>query len=207
MENKIYVYLDESNSYAKYLGLTVRFSVYWRSSELNDKNASIGLQKKNSTAVQDETQRLPLSTLHGAGARIEKMMIEVMEARGEATKIISVDNFLKEHERLQLEVRRRRNLMSTEQRVQEDKDEKAKAKFVNSRRKGVVDKQEALLQHLEKMKEQKNEKSTINKDSKARRREIEEKVSKIIENTAKVTKTLQAQLHELQSRGWNEFCI
>jgi hypothetical protein len=37
-----------------------------------------------------------------------------------------------------------------------------------------------------------------------RRKETEEKVNKILESTANVTKILENQLRELQSRGWNE---
>jgi hypothetical protein len=210
-ETKVHVCLDEANSYAKYLGLTRRFSVYWRSSDIAQQNAAV----KNTTSRPMNTYELAMATqktetthafnaLQGTGARIEKMMVEVMQARGEATKLISVDNFLKEHEQLQLDVRRKRNLMSTEQRVQEEKEETMKAKDVGSKRKGVVDKQECFLQHLEKLKAKEIAKNTTKSSSNVRRKETEEKVNKILENTANVTKILENQLRELQSRGWND---
>ena len=144
-ETKVHVCLDEANSYAKYLGLTRRFSVYWRSSDIAQQNAAV----KNTTSRPMNTYELAMATqktetthafnaLQGTGARIEKMMVEVMQARGEATKLISVDNFLKEHEQLQLDVRRKRNLMSTEQRVQEEKEETMKAKTWARNEKGLL---------------------------------------------------------------------
>ena len=213
-ETKVHVCLDEANSYAKYLGLTRRFSIFWRSADQNKQNNAMKKQDSRpmntyemAMAVQKtaaETNQQACNTLQGTGTRIEKMMVEVMEARGEATKLVSVDNFLKEHEQLQLDVRKKRNLMSTEQRVQEEKDEKLKAKDVGSKRKGVVDKQESFLQHMEKLKAKETAKNTVKSSSKMRRKETEEKVNKILENTANVTKILESQLRELQLRGWND---
>jgi hypothetical protein len=204
----VHVCLDEANSYAKYLGLARRFSVYWRSADIDKTSIRPDAKPMNTyemaMAMQNTGSSHALNTLQGTGNRIEKMMVEVMEARGEATKLISVDNFLKEHEQLQLEVRRKRNLMSTEHRVQEDREEKIKAKDVGSKRKGVVDKQESFIQHLEKMKAKEEAAKNAKSSSKMRRKETEEKVNKILESTANVTKILENQLRELQSRGWNE---
>lgn len=215
MESKVHVCLDEANSYAKYLGLQKRFSLYWRSSEMNNMSSKKPTQRSMNTyemarAIQRaSTQDLnnTCEALEGAGSRLEKMMVEVMEARGEATKVISVDNFFREHEQLQLDVRRKRNLMSTEQRAQEDKDEKNKAKEASSKRKGVVNKQNSLLDQLEQLKERESPKKTERPGTKERRKETEEKINKILENTANVTKILENQLRELQSRGWNQACI
>lgn len=214
-ETKVHVCLDEANSYAKYLGLARRFSIYWRSADITNQNKSMAKTSGSpmntyemAMAVQKTTAEAKthnaFNSLQGTGSRIEKMMVEVMEARGKATKLISVDNFFKEHEQLQLDVRRKRNLMSTEQRVQEEKEEKIKARDIGSKRKGVVDKQEAFLQHMEKLKAKESAKSTLKSSSKLRRKETEEKVNKILENTANVTKILENQLRELQLRGWND---
>ena len=211
-ETKVHVCLDEANSYAKYLGLTRRFSLYWRAPDLNSKNITAYKKADSrpmntyemSKTVGKTDPNTAIDSLIGTGRRIEKMMVEVFEARGEATKLMSVDNFFKEHEQLQLDVRRKRNLMSTEQRVQEDREEKNKSKEANAKRKGVVDKQEAFLLHLEKIKAKETAKAATKSSSKIRRKETEEKVNKILDNTANVTKILQEQLRELQSRGWNE---
>lgn len=211
-ETKVNVCLEEANSYAKYLGLTRRFNIFWRSSDINNRFAStreLGARPMNTYEMAMATQKAVehnpnvRSSLQGTGTRIEKMMVEVMEKRGEATKLITADNFLKEHEQLQLEVRRKRNLMSTEARVQEEREEKNKAKDTGGKRKGVVDDQEAVLLHLERMKAKEASKSGA-KSSFVRRKETEEKVNKILENTANVTKILENQLRELQSRGWND---
>mmetsp|Transcript_17359 Transcript_17359/g.29054 ORF Transcript_17359/g.29054 Transcript_17359/m.29054 type:complete len:510 (+) Transcript_17359:116-1645(+) len=210
-ETKVHVCLDEANSYAKYLGLSKRYSVYWRSGEMN--NQSTAIRKPNSKPLNTYEMAMAMNktdsshafnTLQGTGSRIEKMMIEVMEARGDVTKLMNVDNFLREHESLQIEVRRKRNLMSTEHRVQEDREEKIKAKDVGGKRKGVVDKQESFLIHLEKMKAKEEANNNSKSSMKIRRKETEEKVNKILESTANVTKILENQLRELQSRGWNE---
>lgn len=210
-ETKVQVCLDEANSYAKYLGLSRRFAAYWRSGDMNNQGTTLRRPDAKplntyemAMAMQKTDSSHAFNTLQGTGTRIEKMMIEVMESRGEVTKLISVDNFLKEHEQLQLDVRRKRNLMSTEHRVQEDKAEKIKAKDATGKRKGVVDKQESFLIHLEKMKAKDDANRNTKSSSKIRRKETEEKVNKILESTANVTKILEDQLRELQSRGWNE---
>lgn len=210
-ETKVHVCLDEANSYAKYLGLSKRYSVYWREGEMNTHATAI--RKPNSKPLNTYEMAMAMNktdsshafnTLQGTGSRIEKMMIEVFEARGEVTKLMNVDNFLKEHESLQIDVRRKRNLMSTEHRVQEDREEKIKAKDIGGKRKGVIDKQESFLLHLEKMKAKDEAQNSFKSSSKIRRKKTEEKVNKILENTANVTKILENQLRELQSRGWNE---
>ena len=58
--------------------------------------------------------------------------------------------------------------------------------------------------HLEKMKAKEEANNNSKSSSKIRRKETEDKVNKILESTANVTKILESQLRELQSRGWNE---
>lgn len=210
-ETKVNVCLEEANAYAKSLGLTRRFSLYWRSPDIAQQNASMKKfdAKPMNTyemamAAQKTDSHHAFNTLQGAGARIEKMLVEVMEARGEATRLISVDAFFKDHEHLQLEVRRKRNLMSTEHRAQEEREEKIKAKEVGAKRKGVVDKQESFLQHLENMKVKEDASSSAKSSSKVRRKQTEERVNRILQSTAGVTRVLEDQLRELQARGWNE---
>lgn len=160
-----------------------------------------------------------------AGKRIEKMMIEVMTIPGEPTQLIQLDKFYAEHNRLQMELRKKRNLMTKSEKIKNYEIENNEiTKDVNSmnKRRGVKDNGNGLIidndkkNHIEfdginienlqklnnnnKKKDEKNKKEMKNISKQI----TEEKLVKILEETKNVTAVLENQLKELKLRGWNE---
>jgi hypothetical protein len=245
MESKAYGCVDEANAYAKALGLKTRYSIYARDDNHSSKQQFLRTKSSltdllSAHKARQETQIAPPPNQHlssatqdqdfylthiteimkGCGQRLEKMCVEVMGVPGEATQLISLEKFYAEHNKLQLEIRRKRNLMSTGDRkvnIEMERNEINRSGETGGgamvRRKtlgvglgGVLDPDELLfLQQSERV----GGGGKIKKKSKEARREesakqvTEEKLIKILEDTREVTRVLEDQLKELKMRGWN----
>jgi hypothetical protein len=250
MESKAYGCVDEANAYAKALGLRKRYSIFTRNenqdskqqflrtkSSLNDLLAAQKALQETQTQQQHPaaTTTTPTALLsqefyhkhiteimRGCGSRLEKMCIEVMGVPGEPTQLISLDKFYAEHSKLQLEIRKRRNLMTKTERkanVSIENNEISKSGGGESgsgsgskRRAPTVYQTTALLDpdDLARLQDNSNGKQKREKEKERRRGEektkqvTEETLLKILEDTKEVTKILEDQLKELKQRGWNQ---
>ena len=163
-------------------------------------------------------------SIKGAGDRIGKMAVEV-SGEGEATTLISMEKFFREHAALRDAIRRHRSLIPASQQAAEVKNEQLrdlKQAGAKSRRGGVLRADES------------NQQSGAQRDAgdgafprsptafvdltygteggtqplkKLTRKETEDYLKRILENTVNVTKVLEEQLKELQARGWNEYIM
>lgn len=149
-------------------------------------------------------QALPNKTIEGAGRRIERMMIEVMGVAGEPTQLLSLDKFYAEHDKLQMEVRRQRNLMPSAQRAEEMKLEKEQDISTQKPGGGVKRRGTKHMISFDDMKANTDKKKHPEVNTKVSKKEKMERLNKILADTVDVTKVLEDQLKELQSRGWNE---
>lgn len=230
MESKAYGCVDEANAYAKALGLKKRFSIYTRNDNqdsrqqfLRTKSSLNDLLAAQKALQETQQQQQPTTTallsqefyhkhiteiMKGCGSRLEKMCIEVMGVPGEPTQLISLDKFYAEHSMLQLEIRKRRNLMTKTER-------KANVSIENNeinREKTAQTHQTAALldpNDLARLQENGNEKQKKEKERRKRgeektKQDTEETLLKILEDTKEVTKILEDQLKELKQRGWNQ---
>jgi hypothetical protein len=256
MESRAYGCVDEANAYAKALGLKKRYSIYTRNEIQDSKqqflrtksslNDLLAAQKTllETQQLQETQQHSPPAALTGTGTaqefyhkhiteimrgcgnRLEKMCIEVMGVPGEPTQLISLDKFYAEHSKLQLEIRKRRNLMTKTERkanVSIENNEINKQTGGESgsgmgsggkKRAQTIFQSTALLDpsDLALLQESGNGKKKSGRGGgggKERERRREEKVSeeallKILEDTKEVTKILEDQLKELKLRGWNQ---
>jgi len=207
---RAYACVEEANAYCKALGLKRRYSVYARNAQENAHNRTMAKAASapllGVTAAQTRAE-MEKTVGSGAGARIERMMIEVMGQPGEPTQLLSLSKFYSEHDKLQMEVRRRRNLMPSNQRAQEMRNEKEEVK---SKQNNLV-KRRGIKQGSIQMDGDTNiaaitskKKSKHPTDVKLSKAETEEHLNRILAETKDVTKVLEDQLRELQTRGWNE---
>ena len=227
--NRAYGCVEEANAYAKALGIRKKFSIFTRT--VDENNHIRNMIKSSSTDYLLPTQTLQrnatTNTLPGtisqnydlmkeSGKRIEKMMIEVMTLPGEPTQLIPLDKFYVEHNKLQMELRKKRNLMTKTEKIKnyeiENNEIAKEVNGVNKRRvefgggtsqKNVPGEYQGIniedLQKLYKKDDKfKKEMKTISKQL------TEEKLVKILEETKYVTSVLENQLKELKMRGWNE---
>ena len=205
--SRAYACVEEACAYAKSLGLAKRFSVYTRSAAegahaktLARAYSSPVLHGKESSQQQQEMMQ---KTVAGAGRRIERMMIEVMGERGEPTQLMSLAKFYEEHDRLQMEVRRRRSLMPSAQRAQEMQVEKEREgakdrKDSSVKRKGLRSDVASFDEMLATSAKKQEGGMGLTKKEKV------EKLHDILAESVEATRVLEEQLREMQSRGWNE---
>jgi hypothetical protein len=222
MESKAYGCVDEANAYAKALGLKTRYSIYARDDNQSSKQQFLRTKSSLNDLLlaqktRQETQAVGLTQdfylthiteiMKGCGNRLEKMCIEVMGVAGDPTQLISLEKFYAEHNKLQLEIRRKRNLMSTSEReinigIENNEINKCDEKGVSMRRRTIGIDQNNLL--LLQQNESKNKTKKEAKKEDNPKQITEEKLIKILEDTREVTRILEEQLKELKMRGWNE---
>lgn len=208
---RAYACVEEACAYAKTLGLKKRYSVFSKTAAESAHGKSLARAYSTpilggNAATQNAHADAMHKTVSGAGRRIERMMIEVMGEPGKPSQLISLDKFYSEHDRLQMEVRRQRNLMPSAQRAEELRLEKERElekekNTAPSKRRGIknsiVSFDELVLTEGKKKKQG---------ETKLSKKEKEEKLNKILADTMEVTNVLEEQLKELQARGWNE-CV
>lgn len=219
--NRCYTSVEEANSFAKYLGLRKRYAVFFKNSREHQHTQNFREQLKTGRALDT------IGTIKGAGERIGKMAIEVMVEPGEPTTLLSMEKFIREHEHLQNLVKKHRSLIPASQQVAEAKLELKNRQHSQSnfRRRGGVAKSAVDHSPPAPPPEDRNafqlprsptafvdytydaSGGTQAPTQKLSRKETEEYLRKILDNTVSVTKVLEMQLAELQSRGWNEYVL
>lgn len=218
MQAKCYTAVDEANSFSKYLGIRKRYSVF-----IKDTKDHVQSQKFKEQ-LQAGRNFDAFGTIRGAGDRIGKMAIEVTGEPGEPTVLISLEKFFREHENLQIAIRKHRSVIPASQQVSEARSDQFNREGTSGmgRRRGVIPK--GLEDSNDGVsKKQVNETKTnllprsptafvdyaydtTNSQQpiqKLSRSKTEEYLRKILANTVHVTSVLEAQLTELRSRGWN----
>lgn len=221
MQAKCYTCVEEANSYAKYLGIRKRYTVFIK--DTRDHAQSVKLKEQLHAGTNFDA----FGTIDGAGDRIGKMAIEVIGEPGEPTSLISMEKFFREHEFLHDSLRKHRSLIPVSQQVAEAKCEEQDRNSSSSKskrrggmakaidgsgdepRKYEIEKNAFLLPRsptafVDYSYDANNGHQPIHKLS---RKETEEYLKKILDNTVNVTKVLEEQLTELQSRGWNHHII
>ena len=176
---RCYAAVAEANNYSRVLHRKTTYAVYSRTAA--DYQHSQLYNNSSPIAVTANT------TIHGAAARLARMMVEITDEPGAPTRLVTVDAFYKEFDKLHEEVQRCLSIQPAAGRV---KKEKKKA----SRRSCVIESAVDLKQSHEG--ELKTEKLT--------REETQKHLKSILASTTEVTRALEQQLHELQLRGWND---
>jgi deoxyribodipyrimidine photolyase-like uncharacterized protein len=200
--NRAYACVEEACAYAKSLGLKKRYSVFSRTAAESAHGKS--LARAYSTPLMDRKETKPVQTMEGAGRRIERMMIEVMGEPGEPSQLISLAKFYTEHDKLQMEVRRQRNLMPSAQRAEEMRLEKEAEMNKDRPNGGAKRRGTKHMLAFDDMKLGADKKKQGEVHTKVSKKEKMDKLNKILADTVDVTKVLEDQLKELQMRGWNQ---
>ena len=197
--------MEEANDVARSLGREIHFAVYAR-----------GEAEAQHWERVKQAGTAPLSCgIAGAGRRLEKMTIEVT-APNEPTRLISIDQFIREHARLHNELRRRQTIQPAnrppvyapvEPEVFDKKlISKSNPKSLKlSNLKKTVPGKPGKPTIIKVMKKSSSLKSSGSSSSitELSRKETEQQLRKILENTVAVTKVLEDQLREIKARGWN----
>jgi hypothetical protein len=214
---RCYTGVEEANSYAKYLGIRKRYAVFLKDSKDHAQS------QKFKEQLQAGTNFDSFGTIRGAGDRIGKMAIEVTGEPGEPTALISVEKFFREHEDLHSAIRKHRSLIPVSQQVSEAKNDKKRGSPGKGKRRGGMAKT-AGSETVDASKVDTDRNTFVLPRSptafvdysydansaqqhvqKMGRVETEEYLRKILDNTVSVTRVLEEQLAELQSRGWNAY--
>jgi hypothetical protein len=108
------------------LGKAVRYAIHTqpRKDALINPTAKKDLRRQDSASVRSGVFSQSYNEKNealGAGQRLSRMMVQVTNGSTEPARIISLDNFYYEHDKLQSEVRRSRCLMPSDERVRSDK--------------------------------------------------------------------------------------
>lgn len=220
---RCYTSVEEANSYAKYLGIRRRYSVFIK--DACDHVQSLKFKENLKAGANFDG----FGTIDGASNRIGKMSIEVVGEPGEPTTLISMEKFFREHEKLYESIRKHRSLIPLSQQIAEakcEKQHKNSSPIKNRRRGGLAKAEVEKVDEAQKSESEKNafvlprspttfvdfsydcnNITSRQQIQKLGRKETEEYLRKILDNTVNVTRVLEEQLAELQSRGWNDHIV
>lgn len=176
---RCYAAVAEANNYSRVLHRKTTYAVYSRTAA--DYQHSQLYNNSSPIAVAAN------ATIHGAAGRLARMMVEITDEPGAPTRLVTVDAFYKEFDKLHEEVQRCLSVQPAAGRVKKEKKK-------SSRRSCVIESSVEINKQTHE--EQKAEKLT--------REETQKHLKSILASTTEVTRALEQQLHELQLRGWND---
>jgi hypothetical protein len=189
-------------------------------------NREFSQAQKFRTDMQQAGRFDEFGSIKGAGDRIGKMAVEV-SGDGEATTLISMEKFFREHASLRDAIRKHRSLIPASQQAAEVKNEQLRdlKQAGGKTRRGGMMRADEVNQDKDAQRDAGAEGAFPRSPTafvdltyggteggaqplkKLTRKETEEYLKRILENTVNVTKVLEEQLKELQARGWNEYIM
>jgi hypothetical protein len=163
-------------------------------------------------------------SIKGAGDRIVRMMVEVTDNGAHTSALISIEKFYRDHEELHAAIRKHRSLIPVDQQAAERKGDRAVSPESGKRRAGIMNGINKTNDLRSPVKENNGQPFLLPRSpttfvdydreemdgqhmQKLTRKETEEYLKKILDNTVSITQVLEEQLKELQNRGWNEYIM